>query len=136
MTQVTDAELVAIADMLYDESCDDDIRLAQLMMQLDSDVALQLATSDLTNAAQVYIYAFMEVPREEIYDILLLEPSPQILRGIKLETVELAEIVMGFDKRKQKFFIGVWFGDAFVAAFTGRGAYDHAVSYALENCSE
>lgn len=131
----TNAELEEIADQLYEESEDDDIRLAQLMIGLDPEIALQLATSDLTNAAQVYIYAFREVPREEIYDLLLLEPSPQILRGIKLETVEFADIVMGFDKTKRVFFIGVWYVDKFVAAFVGQGAYEKAVSYALENCS-
>lgn len=131
----TNTELEEIAERLYEESFDDDVRLARLMMELEPDVALKLATSDLTNAAQVYIFAFREVPREEIYDILLLEPSSQILKGIKLETIEFADIVMGFDKTKRKFFIGVWYIDKFDAAFTGQGAYDNAATYARENCS-
>jgi hypothetical protein len=131
----TGAELEEIAEQLYGESLDDDIRLAELLTGLDTETALALATSDLLNAAQVYIYAFREVPDEEIYDLLLLSPASQILRGIKLETAEFADIVMGFDKTKRVFFIGVWYIDTFIKAFTGEGAYDSANAYALEHCS-
>ena len=135
MTEVTDAELNLLADDLYDRCGDDDAELARLMHELDPGVAIQLCTSDLTNAAQVYMYAFDEVPDEDIYDLLLLEPGSQLLRGVRVGTVEFAELVMGFDKTKNLFFIGVWNGEKFVAAFAGEESDDRAVAYAREHCS-
>ncbi|MDV0442252.1 hypothetical protein [Methanorbis furvi] len=135
MTVVTDAELNALADDLYDRCGDDDAELARLMHELDPAIAIRLCTSDLTNAAQVYMYAFNEIPDEEIYDLLLLQPASQLLRGVSVGTVELAELVMGFDKTKNLFFIGVWNGEKFVAAFAGEESYDRAAAYARKNCS-
>ncbi len=135
MSMVSEAELETLADQLYEECEDDDAELARLMMNLDRDVAIQLCTSDLTNAAQAYMYAFGEVPDEDVYDVLLLEPSSQLLRGVKIATIELADLIMGFDRAARQFFIGVWNGEKFLAAFAGSGAYDSAVSYAREHCS-
>ena len=66
---------------------------------------------------------------------MFLEPSSQLLHGIKIQPVELAELIMGFDKYKKIFFIGVWDGEKIVAAFTGDGAYDRAAAFAREHCS-
>ena len=78
------AELTLLADDLYNRCNDDDAELARLMHELDPDTAVQLCTSDLTNAAQAYMYAFNEIPDDDVYDILLLEPSSQLLHGIKI----------------------------------------------------
>lgn len=129
------ADLTLLADDLYDRCNDDDAELARLLHELDPDVAIQLCTSDLTNAAQAYMYAFNEVPDEDVYDILLLEPSSQLLRGVRILPVELAELIMGFDQSRKRFFIGVWNGETIVAAFTGEGAYDRAADFAREHCS-
>lgn len=129
------AELTSLADALYDACEDDDAELARLMHELDPDVAIQLCTSDLTNAAQAYMYAFNEVPDLDVYDILLLEPSSQLLHGIKILPVELAELIMGFDQSRKLFFIGVWDGEKILAAFSGEGAYDRAADFAREHCS-
>lgn len=129
------AELTSLADSLYDACEDDDAELARLMHELDPDVAIQLCTSDLTNAAQAYMYAFNEVPALDVYDILLLEPSSQLLHGIKILPVELAELIMGFDQSRKLFFIGVCDGEKILAAFIGEGAYDRAADFAREHCS-
>ena len=129
------ADLTLLADDLYDRCNDDDAELARLLHELDPDVAIQLCTSDLTNAAQAYMYAFNEVPDEDVYDILLLEPSSQLLHGVRILPVELAELIMGFDQSGKRFFIGVWNGETIVAAFTGEGAYDRAADFAREHCS-
>lgn len=129
------AELTSLADSLYDACEDDDAELARLMHELDPDVAIQLCTSDLTNAAQAYMYAFNEVPALDVYDILLLEPSSQLLHGIKILPIELAELIMGFDQSRKLFFIGVWDGEKILAAFSGEGAYDRAADFAREHCS-
>jgi len=136
MTLLSDyTELTSLADSLYDACEDDDAELSRLMHELDPDVAIQLCTSDLTNAAQAYMYAFHEVPDPDVYDILLLEPSSQLLHGIKILPVELAELIMGFDQSRKLFFIGVWDGEKILAAFTGEGAYDRAADFAREHCS-
>lgn len=46
-----------------------------------------------------------------------------------------AELVMGFDRAKKLFFIGVWNGEKIIAAFAGEEAYDRAATYAREHCS-
>ena len=73
------AELTLLADDLYNRCNDDDAELARLMHELDPDTAVQLCTSDLTNAAQAYMYAFNEIPDDDVYDISL---SPVFKEGV------------------------------------------------------
>ncbi len=134
MVQPPDFRLEVLADELYEASEDNDLKLASLLRGLPTEQALRLCTSDLTNALQTYLYAFDEEPEPDIYELLLLKPSSQILHGIKLATVELAEIIFGFDTKSEQFFIGVWNGEKFLMAFSGPGAYHEAVKYARENC--
>ncbi|MDO5844023.1 MAG: hypothetical protein Q4Q53_02615 [Methanocorpusculum sp.] len=129
-------DLASLADELYEKSEDDDFRLAELIRELPKETALRLCTSNLTNALQVYLYAFNEEPDIEIYEKLLLEPSSSLLYGIKLQTIELAEIIFAFDSKSGLFFIGVFDGEKVVAAYSGSGAYKAAVKYAKENCAE
>ena len=69
---------------LYEASEDNDLKLASLLRGLPTEQALRLCTSDLTNALQTYLYAFDEEPEPDIYELLLLKPSSQILHGINL----------------------------------------------------
>jgi hypothetical protein len=135
MVQPPDIRLEALADELYEASEDDDLKLAVLLRELPTEKALRLCTSDLTNALQAYLYAFDEEPKPDIYELLLLEPSSRLIMGIKIDTVELAEIVFGFDTKSELFFIAVWNGEKFLAAFSGPGAYDQAVRYAKDYCA-
>ena len=75
-------ELVELADRLYEQSDDDDLKLAELMHELPEETAVALCTSNLTNALQAYLYAFNHVPDDDIYDMLLLQPSVMLLSGI------------------------------------------------------
>lgn len=137
-------DLADIADRLYVESEDDDVKLAELMHELPRDTAIALCTSNLMNALQVYMYAFYEVPDIDIYELLLLEPASSILYGIKIKSLELLDIVFSFDWNKKDFFIGVWdcWNDEtnnqadgkFLAAFFGKDAYSKAIDFAEENC--
>jgi hypothetical protein len=132
MAYTSTSDLDSLADELYEASGDDDFRLAELLRQLPKETAVRLCTSNLTNALQTYIYAFEEEPEIEIYERLLLQPSSQITRGIKIANVELAEIIFGFDKKSSLFFIAVWDGEKFLKAFSGPGSYWEAVKYAKE----
>lgn len=57
------------------------------------------------------MYAFGYEPKIDISDLLLLQPSTMILRGIVIEKVELAELVFGYDREKKLFLIGVFDGE-------------------------
>ncbi|HJJ43738.1 MAG TPA: hypothetical protein VJ857_02015 [Methanocorpusculum sp.] len=135
MAYSSNTDLGSLADELYEASGDDDFKLAELLRKLPVETAVQLCTSDLTNALQAYIYAFEEEPDIEIYERLLLQPSSMIPRGIKIGSVELAEIIFGFDKKTSLFFIAVWNGEKFLKAFSGPGAYQEAVKCAKDQCA-
>lgn len=128
-------ELACLADELYEKSEDDDFKLAELLRELPKETAIRLCTSNLTNALQVYLYAFNEEPGIEVYEKLLLEPSSSLLYGIKIGSTELAEIIFAFDTKSSLFYVGVWNGEKVLAAYSGEGAYDAAVKFAEENCS-
>ncbi len=134
MFQETPDELAALADELYEASDDDDEKLAGLLRTLPEKTAQQLCTSNYTNALQAYLYAFGSTPAPDIYDRLLLEPSSMLLYGIKIKSVELADLIFGFDKRSQHFFIGVYDGEKIIAAFAGEKAYETAADWAREHC--
>jgi hypothetical protein len=129
-------DLARLADSLYEESEDDDLKMAELLRGQPVEVAHALCTSNLLNALQAYIYAFDEEPDIDVYDKLLLCSAAEIPSGIKIDAVELAEIIFLYDKSRKSFVIGVWNGDKFLIAYEGRGSYKSAVRYAKENCAE
>ncbi|HJJ46726.1 MAG TPA: hypothetical protein O0X32_00495 [Methanocorpusculum sp.] len=129
-------ELVELADRLYEQADDDELKLAELMRELPEETAVALCTSNLTNALQAYLYAFNCIPNEDIYDLLLLQPSVLILSGIKIETVEMATLVFSYDRGCRKFLIAVHDGEKLVKGFTGDDAYEKAKSWAIENYSD
>ena len=136
MFSSTENELSLLADSLYEQSEDDDIKMAELLHEIPEETAHALLTSNLTNALQAYIYAFNEVPNNDLYDLLLLNPSYMLNRGVVLMSEELAEIVFGYDKTRRKFLIGVHDSEKIVMAFEGEGALEKAVEWARENCAE
>lgn len=136
MISSVDTDLAQIADQLYDAAEDDDEKLANLIHELPESVAHALCTSNLINSAQAYIYAFNEIPEEDIYDLLLLKPAYQLLQGIKLESIEMGDIIFGYDKSVKSFVIGVAQDDNIAISFTGNEALENARTWARENCSE
>ncbi len=134
MPLMPEFELSSLADELYEASEDDDVRLAELMRELPKETGDALCTSNLTNALQAFMYAFGHEPNIDISDLLLLQPSTMLLRGITIEKVELAELVFCYDKAKKMFLIGVFDGETMRAAFSGENAYDAAKQWAKENC--
>lgn len=135
MSSTQTIDLAELADILYEQSEDDDFRLAELMRELPKEIGDALCTSNLTNALQAFIYAFGYVPDIELSDLLLLEPSVMLLRGIVLDKVELGEIVFGYDKEKRAFLIGVYYNEEIVATFEGVDALECARAWALSNCA-
>lgn len=126
MFSSTSNELAQIADKLYEMADDDDGKLAELMRELPPDIAHALCTSNLTNAAQAYIYAFNEYPPEEIYDLLLLKSSSLLPQGIILETVELSDILFRYDKNTKSFLISTSIDDKVAMSFSSQNALQEA----------
>lgn len=133
MFSTTESELSALADSLYERSGDDDVRMAELLRELPEDTAHSLLTSNLTNAVQAYIYAFNEVPDEALYDLLLLQPSYQLKKGVVLESDADSKLIFAYDKNRQKFVIGVFDGEQIRAVFSGEDALERARCWAGEN---
>ncbi|HJJ28116.1 MAG TPA: hypothetical protein O0X70_01840 [Methanocorpusculum sp.] len=129
-------DLARLADSLYEESEDDDGKMAELLHSQPDEIAHALCTSNLLNALQAYLYAFGEEPDIDVYDKLLLCSAAEIPAGIKIAEVELAEIMFVYDKSRKLFLIGVWNGETYLIAFEGPGSYKSAVRYAKENCAE
>ena len=126
-------ELAKIADTLYDQSDDDDVKMAELLHELPEDTAHALLTSNLTNAVQAYIYAFNEVPDYALYDLLLLQPSYQLKKGIVLESTDFAKFIFRYDRDHKKFIIGVSDGENIRSSFSGEDALARAKEWAFEN---
>lgn len=123
-------EIVALADRLYLESKDDDVRLAELLREQPRDVAVEICTSNLTNALQAFIYAFETVPNEDIYDRLLLQSSALLKRGVKFDTVNDRDIIFLFDTAKKDFFIAVAEDQTILKQMNGKNALELAIEYA------
>lgn len=129
-------DLAKLADSLYEASEDDDEKLAALLHEQPKEIADALCTSNLFNALQVYLYAFGEEPDAEVYEKLLLCSAADLPSGIKIRTVELADIVFIFDRSRSKYLIAVFDGDQYLIAYEGRGSLHAAVKYAKQNCAE
>jgi len=123
-------EIVALADKLYIESKDDDVRLAELLREQPRDVAVEICTTNLTNALQAYLYAFETVPNEDIYDRLLLQSSALLKRGVKIGTVNDRELYFLFDTAKKDFFIVVAEDQTILKQMNGKNALELAIEYA------
>lgn len=133
MFSTTESELSGLADSLYEQSGDDDEKMAELLRELPEDTAHALLTSNLTNSVQAYIYAFNEVPGEALYDLLLLHPAYQLKKGIVLESDADSKLIFIYDKNRQKFVIGVSDGEKIHAVFSGEEALERARCWAAEN---
>jgi len=126
-------EIVELADRLYDESGDNDIRLAELIRELPEDTAIELCTSNLTNSLQSYIYAFNSIPDDDLYDKLLLQSSVMIKRGIKIDTIDSTDFIFIFNKEEKKFAIRIQEDGNTIKDFFGDNALEQAKDYFSKN---
>ena len=122
--------LVALADHLFEE-CEDDITcLSRRIDTLDSDLRNELLVSDLLNAYQVFYYFFRIQPDELVGERLELEPASSLTRGVKIDEIELLELV--FSVRDHEPVIVVSDGEHPLMTFKGKNAYTDGLKY-IEN---
>ena len=123
-------ELVAIADHLFD-ACEDDVKcLSRRIEVLEPDKRNELLVSDLLNSWQVFYYYFRAQPDELTQERLELEPASSLVHGIKLDEIELLELI--FSVKNQKPVIIVSDGKHPLVTFEGKTAYAEGLKY-IEN---
>ena len=122
--------LVALADHLFEE-CEDDVKcLSHRIDALDSALRNELLVSDLLNAYQVFYYFFRILPDELLCERLELEPASSLIRGIKIDEVELLDLV--FSVKDHEPVITVSDGEHPLVTYKGKTAYAKGMKY-IEN---
>jgi hypothetical protein len=123
-------ELVAIADKLLDESDEDDTRLARGLDAVEPGARNELLVSDLLNAYQVFYYFFRIVPDMLVQERMELEPASALVRGVKIDEIDLLEMIFIVKDGQPKIVISD--GEKAIMTFSGRNAYAEGLKY-LEN---
>jgi len=119
--------LTEIADGLF-ARCEDDIScIAQHLDAFAPEIRDELIASDLLNAYQTFYYYFRVSPGDIAEEILMLQPSGNVLKGIKMDEIDLYELVFLVANNIPR--ISVTDGVTVLASFQGKKAYQEAYSY-------
>jgi hypothetical protein len=122
--------LVALADHLFEE-CEDDVKcLSHRIDALDPALRNELLVSDLLNAYQVFYYFFRILTDDLVCERLELEPASSLIRGIKIDEVELLDLV--FSVKNHEPVITVSDGEHPLVTYKGKTAYTEGMKY-IEN---
>jgi hypothetical protein len=129
-TPVPYRTLVELADHLF-EKCEDDVTcLSPMLDALDSVSRNELLASDLLNAFQVFFYFFRMMPDELVQERLELEPASSLIKGVKIDEIELLELF--FAVKNHEPVIIVSDGETVLMTFKGKKAYAEGLKY-IEN---
>jgi hypothetical protein len=122
--------LVALADHLFEE-CEDDVKcLSHRIDELDPALRNELLVSDLLNAFQVFYYFFRILTDDLVCERLELEPASSLIRGVKIDEVELLDLV--FSVKNHEPVITVSDGEHPLVTYKGKTAYTEGMKY-IEN---
>jgi len=122
--------LAALADRLFLE-CEDDVKcLSRMIETLDPATRNELLVSDLLNAYQAFYYYFRTFPDELVCERLELEPASSLIRGLKIDEIELLDLI--FLVKNHEPVIIVSDGERTLFTFKGRTAYNEGMKY-IEN---
>ena len=123
-------DLVDIAEHLFD-ACEDNVRcISNRIETLDPASRNELLVSDLLNAFQAFYYFFRTMPDELTQERLELEPASSLIQGIKLDEIDLLELV--FTVKDKKPVIVVSDGEHPLVTYEGKSAYADGLKY-IEN---
>ena len=86
--------------------------------------------SDLLNAYQVFYYFFRILTDDLVCERLELEPASSLIRGVKIDEVELLDLV--FSVKNHEPVITVSDGEHPLVTFKGKTAYAEGMKY-IEN---
>ena len=122
--------LVALVDHLF-EKCEEDVKcLSHRIDALDSPLRNELLVSDLLNAYQVFYYFFRILPDDLVCERLELEPASSLIRGVKIDAVELLELI--FSVINHEPVIMVSDGEHPLVTYKGKTAYAEGLKF-IEN---
>jgi len=123
-------ELASLADHIF-EACEDDVNcITRRIAALDPASRNELLVSDLLNAYQVFCYFFRTFPDELTKERLELEPASSLVQGIKVDEIELLELV--FSVVNLEPVITVSDGEHPLATYRGKTAYAEGLKF-MEN---
>jgi hypothetical protein len=123
-------QLVALADRLF-EKCEEDVScLASRIDALDAEVRNELLVSDILNSFQVFYYFFRIFPDDLVCERLELEPASSLIQGIKIDEIELLELI--FSVKNHEPVIIVSDGEKAIFTFRGKNAFADGLKY-IEN---
>ena len=129
-TPVPYHRLVAVADHLFEE-CEEDVKcLSRMIDAIDPALRNELLVSDLLNAYQVFYYFFRIMPDDLVCERLELEPASSLTRGVKIDEVELLDLV--FSVKNHEPVITVSDGERPLMTFKGKTAFTEGMKY-IEN---
>jgi hypothetical protein len=127
---VSYSQLVAIGDHLF-EKCEEDVScLAFRIDALDTDVRNELLVSDILNSFQVFYYYFRIFPEELIGERLELEPASSLIQGVKIDEIELFELIFLVKNREPVIIVSD--GEKEIISFKGKTAFTNGLKY-IEN---
>jgi hypothetical protein len=119
--------LTDIADGLF-ARCEDDIScIAEHLDAFTPEIRDELIASDLLNAYQTFYYYFRTYPGDIAEEKLMLQPSGDVLKGIKMDVIDLYELEFLVTNNIPR--ISVTDGVAVLASFQGKNAYLKACSF-------
>lgn len=122
--------LVTLADHFFEE-CEDDVScLAGRMDLLDAQMRNELLVSDILNAYQVFYFYFRTFPDALVCERLELEPASSLLKGVKIDEIELLELI--FSVKNHEPVIIVSDGKNAIITLKGKSAYADGLKY-IEN---
>jgi hypothetical protein len=101
--------------------------LSRGLEALDPDIRNELLVSDLLNAYQTFYYFFRTIPDELIKERLELEPASALVSGVKIDEIDLLDIIFSVHDNKARVVVGD--GEKVLKAFKGRTAYADAMAF-------
>ena len=104
--------------------------LTRRIAALDPASRNELLVSDLLNAYQVFYYFFRTQPDELTQERLELEPASSLVRGVKIDEIELFELI--FSVVNLEPVITVSDGERPLATYGGKTAYAEGLKF-IEN---
>ena len=126
-------ELGEIADQLFTACDDEPICVAKKLDDVTSDIREELLKSDLLNAFQVFYYYFREYPDILAEEILLFHPASLLVRGIYLAKGNGPYEMIFLVKQGVPEIVLLNEDGSVIETFSGRNAYNKAISYICEN---
>ncbi len=127
----TYANLMDLAEELFEASGDDDERLAEKLDALDGETRGALLSSDILNAYQVFYYYFREEPDELTMERMQLHAAADLSRGVVIDEFDIYEVIFSVAGGKPVLLLTD--GESTLARFEGERAYADMIGFIEES---